>query len=74
MGGRGASSSSKIKAGDYEYTKGGANLLIKVMDVKGNKILARVAGNGPSGGFYNGNLVETTPNSEMIKGMRKKRR
>ena len=44
------------------------------MDVKGNKILARVAGYGPSGGFYNGNLVETTPNSEMIKGMRKKRR
>lgn len=74
MGGRGASSSSKIKTGDYEYTKDGSNLLIKVMDVKGNKILARVAGYGPSGGFYNGNLVETTPNSEMIKGMRKKRR
>ena len=73
MGGRGASSGGTIKAGDYEYTKGGANMSIRVMDVKGNKILARVAGYGPSGGFFNGNIVEATPDSEMIKGMRRKR-
>ena len=74
MGGRGASSTSgnTIQKGDYSYTKNGADLAIRVLDVKGDKILARVAGRGPSGGFYSGNLVETNPNSEMIKGMKKK--
>lgn len=74
MGGRGASAGGTIKTGNYEYTKDGANMEIRVMDVKGNKILARVAGYGPNGSFYNGNLVETTPDSKLIKGMRKKRR
>lgn len=73
MGGRGASSGNGISKGDYTYTKGGANLAIRIMDVKGNKILAKVAGTGPSGGYYNGNLIEATPNSEIIKGMKKKK-
>lgn len=73
MGGRGASAGSIIKTGDYEYTKGGANLAIRILDVKGNKILARVGGVGPNGAMFNGNLVEATPDSEMIKGMRRKK-
>lgn len=73
MGGRGASAGGSIKTGNYEYTKGGASMSIKIMDVKGNKILARVGGVGPNGAIFNGNLVETTPNSEMIKGMKRKK-
>lgn len=53
--------------------RGGANLAIRIMDVKGNKILARVGGVGLNGAMFNGNIVEATPNSEMIKGMRRKR-
>lgn len=49
------------------------DLAIRIEDVKGDKILARIAGKGLNGTFYSGNLVTTTPNSEMIKGMKKKR-
>lgn len=74
MGGRGANvSNTKVTKGDYTYTKNGANLTIKITDVKGNKILAKVAGYGPNGAFFDGNIVTTTPESEMVKGMRRKR-
>lgn len=74
MGGRGANSGNSIAKGEYTYTRQGFDLAIKVESVQGNKIMARIAGSGPNGGYYSGDLVETTPSSELIKGMRKRRK
>ncbi len=73
MGGRGASSGNGIRKGNYEYTKNGANVSIKVLDVKKDEILVQLAGYGPNGSFFNGNKVTATPKSELIKGMKKKK-
>lgn len=74
MGGRGVRSSSgnAIRKGNYEYTKNEANLSVKVLDVKKDKILVQLAGHGPNGTFFSGNKVITTSKSELIKEMKKK--
>lgn len=74
MGGRGANSGNSIAKGEYTYTRRGFDLAIKIEDIKGNKILARLAGKGPGGVYYSGDIVTATPDSEMIKGMRKRRK
>lgn len=74
MGGRGASAGNTIAKGEYTYTKQGFDLAIKIEDIKGNKILARLAGKGPGGVYYSGDIVTATPDSEMIKGMKRKKR
>lgn len=74
MGGRGANSGNSIAKGEYTYTRQGFDLAIKVEKVQGNKITARLAGKGLNGTYYSGDIVETTPDSELIKGMRKRRK
>lgn len=73
FGGRGANSSSVIKKGNYTYTKNKSNLSIQVLDTSDGKILAKIAGYGPNGSFFDGTPREIGKNSPLAKGMKKKR-
>lgn len=67
-------SNKSITKGDYTYTKNGANMTVKVLDVSGDKVLIRASGKGPNGGFFDGSPQTASINSPLIKGMIKKRK